>query len=83
MDNMSPEDINHPGFGGQSAVARAFVRRTRALNFNWFFTGCTAIHIAVLMGHLPVVSILASKGASLIVSLIYYSNWNLDIHTLI
>ena len=47
MENMSPEDINHPGFGG-----------------------CTAIHVAVLMGHLPVVSILASKGASLIVSII-------------
>ena len=49
MENMSPEDINHPGFGG-----------------------CTAIHVAVLMGHLPVVSILASKGASLIVSIIHY-----------
>ena len=34
MDNMSPEDINHPGFGGQSAVARAFVWIARALNFN-------------------------------------------------
>ena len=48
MDNMTPEDINHPGFGG-----------------------CSALHVAVLMGHLPVVSVLASKGASLIVRKIF------------
>ena len=49
MDNMTPEDINHPGFGG-----------------------CSALHVAVLMGHLPVVSVLASKGASLIVREKYF-----------
>ena len=32
------------------------------------FGGCTPLHIAVFHGFLPVVSILASHGASLIVS---------------
>ena len=33
------------------------------------FGGCTPLHIAVFHGFLPVVSVLASHGASLIVSI--------------
>ena len=44
VENMSPEEISHAGFGGT-----------------------TPLHLAVFSGHLPVVSVLASHGANLMV----------------